>query len=170
MTDFLKRLSCNSWYWFALILWGVLLESTALYYQYVRDEWPCVLCIHVRIWVMGVILVALLALILARKPLVHSLFHLLSTLMFAGLMERSYMLLGTERGFVFGSCGMDLGLPSWFALDKWFPQMFEVWASCGYTPKLVFGITMAEALMVMSVVLFVVSLLMLFFSFKQPKV
>jgi len=167
MLDFIKNLSRSGWYWAGLVVWGLALEGTALYYQYALDQWPCVLCIHVRIWVMGVILVSLLAIAAAKKPGLNLFFHVLNTLMFAGLVERSYILLGTERGFVFGSCVMDLGLPSWFALDKWFPKIFEVWASCGYTPELVFGITMAEALMVMSVLLFIFSLLMVVLSIKQ---
>ena len=48
---------------------------------------------------------------------------------------------------------MTLGLPSWFALDEWFPVLFGVWEACGDTPELLFGITMAEALIVLSWVL-----------------
>ncbi|MDH3971388.1 MAG: disulfide bond formation protein B, partial [Gammaproteobacteria bacterium] len=43
--------------------------------------------------------------------------------------------------------------PSWFALDQWFPAMFKVWEACGYTPELLFGVTMAEALLVLSIML-----------------
>jgi disulfide bond formation protein DsbB len=45
---------------------------------------------------------------------------------------------------------MDAGLPPWFALDQWFPALFEVQAACGYTPFILFQITMAEILMVLS--------------------
>ena len=62
-------------------------------------------------------------------------------------------MLGTERGTVFGECSMELGLPAWFALDKWFPLVFEVQASCGYTPELWSGFTMAEALVIIAVLL-----------------
>ena len=77
-----------------------------------------------------------------------------------GLFERSYMLLGTERGTVMASCNFDLGLPSWLAFDKWLPAVFEVQASCGYTPELLFGITMAEGLIVMSSALVIISALL----------
>ena len=76
----------------------------------------------------------------------------------AGLMERSYQLLGTERGFVFGDCGFDLGLPGWFAIGEWLPWLYRVETSCGYTPELVLGITMAEALMLFSTCLLIISL------------
>jgi disulfide bond formation protein DsbB len=52
---------------------------------------------------------------------------------------------------------MDSGLPGWFALDVWFPKLFKVWEPCGYTPELLFGVTMAEGLVLFSVTMVAVS-------------
>jgi disulfide bond formation protein DsbB len=52
---------------------------------------------------------------------------------------------------------MELGMPAWFALDKWLPQIFEVQTSCGYSPLILFDITMAEALLVISILLLIIS-------------
>ena len=151
-------LASNSrWYWVALILLAVLMEGGALFYQYVLDELPCVLCIQVRILVLAFSLVAIIALFIGRIGYGQTIAHALTTAIMAGFFERSYMLLGTERGFVIASCNMDLGLPDWFALQQWLPSVFKVWTSCGYTPVLMFGITMAEALIVMSGLLVVTS-------------
>lgn len=151
MIERLAWLGRSGWYWGGLLLLGLLMEGGALFYQYRLDYAPCVLCIHVRIWVLGMIVVAALALWLRRNRNVVLAGHGLVTLMMVGLVERSYQLLGTERGWFFGSCNMDAGLPDWFALDRWFPALFEVKEACGYTPLLPFGISMAEALMVFSV-------------------
>ena len=97
----------------------------------------------------------------------NSAVHLLIVLIAVGLVDRSYQLLGTERGFVFGDCGFDLGLPVWFAIDQWLPSVFYVQTACGYTPELIFGITMAEALMVFSVVLLLVSICFSLASFLK---
>jgi len=145
-------------YWLALLVFGLGLEMSALFYQYVLDYLPCVLCIHVRIWLLGVIAVSLLALLLAKYKLFLSAAHVLMTIMMAGFFERSYQTLGTERGFVFGDCNMESGLPAWFALDSWLPSVFKVWEACGYTPELLFGITMAEALIVLSSLLLMISI------------
>jgi len=61
MKQFLIDLSGQRRYWAALVLVGIAMEAAALYYQYVLDEWPCVLCIHVRIWVMAFILLGIVA-------------------------------------------------------------------------------------------------------------
>ena len=157
----------NQWggspiYWWLLALLGISLEALALIYQYVFEYWPCVLCIHVRIWVLGLIVAALVGLALRRVRIGRMLGHTLVLLIAVGLLERSWMLFAIERGFaVDGECNFDAGLPAWFALDQWFPAVFKVWESCGYTPELLFGVTMAEALMGLSSLLVVLGLVML---------
>jgi disulfide bond formation protein DsbB len=160
MLDRLAKIGKSSLYWLALVLIGLSFEAVALFYQYVLEEMPCVMCIQVRLWVMALIMVALLVLVLRRLRFMPVAGHLLTVVIAAGLLERSYQLLGTERGFVFGECGFALGLPDWFTPDEWFPAMFEVQTTCGYTPELLFGITMAEALIVVSAVFVPLSLAM----------
>ena len=157
MLNKLEVIGSSAWYWLALAVAGLSMEAVALMYQYVLEYLPCVLCIHVRIWVLGFILLALLALLLRGSRAWLLVVHLLNTLVMVGLLERAWLLLGTERGTVEGSCEMDLGFPAWFALDAWFPWMFRVWEPCGYTPELLFGITMAEALVVFSAVMVLAS-------------
>ncbi len=144
-------------YWVALIVIGVVLELAALYYQYARDEWPCVLCIHVRIWIAGFILLGLVALTLNRWRNAIRVCHALAVVCMLGLLERSYQLLAIERGWIFGDCDLELGMPPWFALDKWMPWLFEVQTSCGYTPLILFEISMAEILLVFSLLLSIAS-------------
>ena len=148
-------------YWLPLLLLVITMEGVALLYQYQWDYAPCVLCIHVRIWLAGLGVVAVIGLIAGTQRILTPLLHLLSAVMMGGLLERSYQLLATERGWVFGSCSMDLGLPAWFAPDSWFPAVFQVQTTCGYTPELLFGITMAEALLAFSALLLLTSLILL---------
>ena len=140
-------------YWLGLIVLGIALEAAALYFQYVLDEWPCLLCIHVRIWIAAFVLLALFALMFNDFRSLTRVLHVAVTLVMAALVERSWQVLAIERGWVFGDCEMDLGMPAWFALDKWFPWIFEVQTSCGYTPFIVFEITLAEVLLAISVAL-----------------
>jgi disulfide bond formation protein DsbB len=158
--DKIISLSQSIWYWILLIIVGITSEGIALFYQYALDVRPCVLCIHTRIWILGLIIVASLALLIRHSGKLLVVAHALTTLIVAGLLERSYQLLGTERGWVFGSCDFDLGLPKWLALEEWFPSMFKVWEACGYTPELLFGITMAEALLVMSASMVLISIVL----------
>lgn len=151
-------------YWLMLALAGISFESIALYYQHALGEMPCVLCIQVRLWVAALIVLSLGMLYFSRFRIARTLGHLLGLLIGAGLLERSYRLLGTERGFLFGDCGFELGLPAWFTPDQWLPYVFQVETTCGYTPELLFSITMAEALLVLSAVFVLVCVVVLAFS------
>lgn len=161
MFEKLARIANGGLYWLAVLAISVSFEAVALYYQYVLGEAPCVMCIQVRLWLFALIIVALVALAQLRLRIRLVPVHLLTIVISAGLLERSYRLLGTERGFVTGECGFDLGLPAWFTPDKWLPGLFEVQTTCGYTPVLPFGISMAEALIVLSVIFVLIAVTML---------
>ena len=147
-----SNLSRSSLYWIAMIVIAVAAEAIALYYQYGLNQYPCVLCIHVRLWVAAFIVIGVLGLLLRNSRAGLMLASVLSVVAAIGFTERSWQTLATERGWIIElACPMDAGLPAWFDLDVWFPAVFGVQASCGISPEMLFGITMAEALMVMSV-------------------
>ena len=157
MRSLLINLSRQQRYWAALIVIGITLEAAALYYQYVLDEWPCVLCIHVRIWVAAFVLLGIVALFFTGSTPVMRSLHALNLVCMIGLAERSWQVLAVERGWTFGDCSMDLGMPAWFALDRWLPWLFEVQATCGYSPLILLNITMAEVQLVFSGVLVIMA-------------
>ena len=169
MKAFIIRLAGQRRYWLALALLGIALEAVALYYQYALDEWPCVLCIQVRIWVMAFVLLAIAGMFLGRSVTASRILHGVNTLIMLALVERSWQVLAVERGWVFGDCDLDLGMPSWFAIDQWFPWIFEVKTSCGYSPFVLFKITMAEALLVIMVLLALTSASLFVASFLNKE-
>lgn len=164
MLNRLIRFSASAWYWLGLIAFGLSMEGVALYYQYALDYGPCVLCIHVRLWLLAMMAVALPALWLRSIGWLNAVLHAGVAGLMVGMLQTSQQLLGTERGTIFGSCNFDAGLPSWFALDKWFPAVFGVKEACGYTPELLFGVTMAEALVVLSYALIALAVFMMLLS------
>jgi len=152
--------------WLIFILISLILESVALIYQYILGYPPCVVCIHIRLLLATFMILACLGLCVRFYPSLRVV-NLLALLgVFAVSIERSWVLLGTERGFIFGSCGFDLGLPAWLALDEWLPFLFKVHATCGYTPDVAFGVTMAEVLVVFFCTMALCVLLLLFLATK----
>jgi len=152
MIRFLHSLSQSRLYWLFYATAALLALALALYHQHVLNEPPCVVCIQVRLLMTVLVLVSVLGFFSLSNRLLNSVAHLMTIATALALAERSYLLLGTERGFVFADCGFNLGLPDWFAIEDWFPAVYRVETSCGYTPEIAFGITMAEALMVASVI------------------
>ena len=153
-------------YWLLYCAIGIVLLATALIFQHIFEELPCLVCIQIRLWISLLILLAMVGFLLRANRWINAV-NVSVLLVALGLVERSYLLLGTERGFVFADCGFDLGLPVWFAIEENLPWLYRVETSCGYTPELLFGITMAEALMTLSVVFLIISLSVTILGFWQ---
>ena len=143
--------------WWAMLILGSGMFAAALYWQYALGEDPCQVCIHARLWVVAIALIGALMLVLPsnRGTGFGGLVLLLVSSM--GLGERSYYLYEIENFRGDGSCQFTLGMPDWFAVDRWFPALFEVRNICSYTPEIAFGISMAEALVVISVLIAAIS-------------
>lgn len=156
----LGAVSRSRWYWLVLITGGVFLITVALYYQYAQDELPCTLCIHVRLWISLFIIVSVTGLLIRNYKVSNTLAQLSIVLIAGALIERSWQLIGTERGFLPGTCSFDLGLPAWFVIEEWLPWLFRVETTCGKTPEILLGITMAEMLMALSALLTIASICM----------
>lgn len=150
ITSMLACLNRSAFFWLAMIVACIAMEATALYYQYVLDYGPCVLCVHIRAWIFAILVLSVVGLISRKNKGATTVVNLLALLAAAGMTERSYLTLGIEKGFVDGSCTLNAGFPSWLPLDQWVPSVFEPWEACGYTPEMLLGITMAEALMLIS--------------------
>jgi len=159
----------HSLLWILLIVLGLALEVVALYYQYQLQTLPCTLCIKFRVFVVLLMLVALIGLWFKQYKAGLWFSSILLLLVALGMLEVSYQLLGTERGFILSECSVASIFPTWFALDQWIPWLFEIQTTCGYTPVIGFGITMAEVLMMLSIGLTLLALLMIFVLVKKTK-
>ncbi len=158
MFDKFQAYALSLWYWISVIAVCVSLECVALFYQYVLNEPPCVLCIQARFWVFVGIIAAIFGAVLHKRPMTRVAVQLTIIGALIGLLSRSWTSVLVERGLYEGQCGMDAGFPAWFALDAWFPQVFEVWAMCGYTPFFIFGLTMGEGLVYGAAILLLIAL------------
>ncbi|WP_298609753.1 disulfide bond formation protein B [uncultured Thiothrix sp.] len=169
MLERLARWNRSAGFWLILIVLCIVLEGAALVYQYAFYYDPCVLCVHIRAWILGILVASLLGLILRTKRVGLIISNLLVLLCSLGFVERSYRTLGTEMGFLDGACSMNPNFPSFLALNKWLPSVFEPLTSCGYTPWVIPQIlSMAQTLMVLSVVMALGMLVMLISSLRRP--
>ena len=126
---------------------GVALLAVALYYQYVLGDEPCQVCIHARLWVAALTLIALLMIAAPQNAALRIAANAGVLAASIGLTERARYLYRLENGIGDGSCEFQLGMPDWFAVDRWMPWLFEVRNLCSFTPEMLFGLSMAETLM-----------------------
>jgi len=148
----------SSAYWWLLLIGALSAEGVALYYQYGLDYGPCVLCIHIRLWLMALVLVAVVALVGHQQRWTLNLCHPLALVTAIGFAERSWRTLAVERYWIESSCTLNSRLPGWFIPEQWWPWMFEIWEACGYTP-MVGPFSMAEWLAAASIPFVLLTLL-----------
>jgi disulfide bond formation protein DsbB len=145
--------------WWAIFALGSSLLVAALYWQYVLGDDPCQVCIQARLWAVGIGLVGTFMLMLPDTLLYRLAGFALTLLTGVGMGERAFYLYEIENFRGDGSCEFTLGMPSWFAVDQWFPALFEVRNICSYTPEIAFGVSMAEALIGIAAAVCVLALL-----------
>ncbi len=149
--SYFSSLMQSRWYWAMLATLGLAMLAVALYYQYALGDEPCQVCIHARLWVAALILIALIMYFAPQTALLRILGNVVVLITAIGLAERARYLWRLENGVGDGSCQFQLGMPDWFAVDRWLPWLFEVRNLCSFTPEMMFGLSMAEMLMALGV-------------------
>ena len=141
------ELGQNAYFWLIGILYFMLMESIALYYQYVLQFFPCALCVQVRAWVVGAIFSSIASIYFRGKFWIRFLGLLLTIGFVFGAFYTSYYAWGVENGTVISTCSMGAGFPSFMPLDQWIPFFFGADGPCGQSPDMWFGLSMVETLL-----------------------
>ena len=137
-----------AYFWLAGILYLLVMEIIALYYQYILQFYPCALCVQVRAWVVGAMLSSAISFYFRGSFWVRF-FGLFLTIVFvSGAFYTSYYAWGVENGTVISTCSMGAGFPSFMPLDQWIPLFFGASGPCGQSPEMWFGLSMVETLMI----------------------
>ena len=137
-------------YWLVLATASLIMLIIALYYQYALGEEPCQVCIQARLWVFALLLVSMTTATLQENRHLRLFGNILALACAVGLGERAWFLYQLENGIGNGSCEFQLGMPDWFAIDRWLPSLFEVRNLCSFTPEMPFGLSMAEGLLLIA--------------------
>lgn len=138
--------------------------GVALYYQYAMAWEPCVLCIHIRIYMLGLMALSLIMIFLARFKHINLVGFIAQSALAVPLFLTCRELYRIEVGLQEAGCMFNAGLPAWFDLETWLPSIFEVRSACGDSPELLFNISMAEALYIGSTISMVGAILLVILS------
>ena len=149
----LETLFKSRGYWLVIAATSLTMLVIALYYQYALGEEPCQVCIQARLWVFALLLVSVTLAALPESRHLRLYGNLLALTCAVGLGERAWFLYQLENGIGNGSCEFQLGMPDWFAIDQWLPSLFEVRNLCSFTPEMLFGLSMAEGLLLIAALL-----------------
>lgn len=130
MLNFFAKLSDFKWAWGTLFFSAFGLELVALYFQYVMDLQPCIMCIYQRTAVLGVALSGLLV-FLFNKPVTRLLGFIgwgVSAI-WGLLIAIEHVDIQTAANPFFVSCEIVPNFP--VPLHEWLPAFFAATGDCG---------------------------------------
>lgn len=127
----IKSFSQSRLSWLLLLIFVVVFEACALFFQHVMMLSPCVMCIYERVAMMGVGIAALFGLMAPNNSVVRWL-----GLAAWGLSAYKGLMLALQHvdyqfnPSPFATCDLFVTFPNWAPLNKWVPWMFEAYGDC----------------------------------------
>jgi disulfide bond formation protein DsbB len=146
MLNSIYETSQSRGFWLISLVFLFMMEIVALTYQYSLGEEPCALCVQIRAWIAGGLLINIFIMKFAKIFWLRFVGIISYTGLMAGGLYTSWHAWNVEEGKILSSCGFDSGFPEWLSLDKWLPLVFEAKGLCGQSPELLMGYTMTDGL------------------------
>lgn len=149
MLAFLNQQTTKRPAWLALFGVVVIFELTALYFQYVMDLLPCVMCIYQRTAMLGIGAAALVGAIMPDNLLCRwTAYGGWGYSAFTGLMLAREHVDMQVNPSPFHSCEYKPNFPSWLRLDEMLPGFFEATGDCSEVSWMWMGYSMSQWMVV----------------------
>jgi disulfide bond formation protein DsbB len=145
--DWLADLPFRRWAWLSLAASGLFLEGCALYFQYVLELQPCVLCIYIRLATLGLIAAGLIGAISPERTALQFLGFLGWGIAAALGLSLSRELIAVQEADPYSfevSCSFMPRFPDWMPLHEWFPAFLMPTGNCTDDVWSWLGLSMAQ--------------------------
>lgn len=122
------------WPWTVLAVSAFALEAAALFFQYVMDLDPCVMCVYQRVAVLGLFVSALPAMVVPGNLIARAVSAVGATVSAVWGFKIAYehvQMQNPENFMLLLSCDVIPQFPSWLQLHKMIPAVFEPRGMCG---------------------------------------
>lgn len=132
MINYLASLSRQPGAWALLFLSALGLEASALYFQYVMELQPCIMCIYQRTAVFGIMFSALLPM-LANNILTRLVGYCgwAVSAIWGLQIAIEHVNIQTAANPFFATCEIVPNFPQWAPLHEWLPSIFAATGDCG---------------------------------------
>ena len=148
--NFISNLAISNRAWGLLALSAIGLEFAALYFQYVMDLKPCIMCIYSRVAIWGIFFAGVIG-YLAPQQLIARLiaYGLWGTGAIWGLLiALEHVEMQSSAMSLFFSCEFIPNFPDWAPLHEWLPFLFEASGDCGEISWQFLGYSMPQWMIV----------------------
>lgn len=147
---FLSDLTINSKPWLLLALSALALELCALFFQYVMDLAPCIMCVYQRVAVCAIILAGFIGFAGCRFLLARVIAYALWGVgaIWGLIIALEHVEIQANSGSLFFSCEYIPNFPTWAPLHEWIPFLFEATGDCGEISWQFLGYSMPQWMVV----------------------
>lgn len=150
MFNALNKLVLNTKSWWLLALSALVLELTALYFQYGMGLEPCIMCIYQRVAIIGIMFAGIIG-ALGNKAFIGRAisFSIWGVSAIWGLLIAiEHVEMQSNAGSLFFSCDIVPNFPQWLPLHEWIPALFEATGDCGEISWSFLGYSMPQWMIV----------------------
>ena len=129
---FISDLTTSHRPWLLLAFSALILEISALYFQYVLGLEPCIMCIYQRVAIWGIFLAGVVGFIGHKWVLARILAYGLwgTGAIWGILIALEHVEMQTSTLSFLYSCEFIPNFPSWAPLHEWIPALFEARGTC----------------------------------------
>jgi disulfide bond formation protein DsbB len=146
----LSDLTTHSKPWLLLALSALALELCALFFQYVLDLAPCIMCVYQRVAICAIMLAGVIGFIGSNYLLPRIIAYILwaTGAIWGLLVALEHVEIQASSGSLFFSCEFIPNFPSWAPLHEWIPFLFEATGDCGEISWQFLGYSMPQWMIV----------------------
>jgi len=130
---YLSNVTTNSRSWQLLALSAIALELCALFFQYIMDLAPCIMCVYQRVAILSIIIAGIIGAVGCRSVFARMIAYAFWAVgaIWGLFIALEHVEMQDNSGSLFFSCEFMPNFPTWAPLHEWIPFLFEATGSCG---------------------------------------
>lgn len=148
--NYLSQITTNQKPWLLLALSALGLELSALFFQYVLDLAPCIMCVYQRLAILAILMAGTVGSIGHKNLLARFVAYILWGIgsIWGLIIALEHVEMQENSGSLFFSCEFIPNFPSWAPIHEWIPFLFEATGDCGEISWQFLGYSMPQWMIV----------------------
>ena len=128
-----KTIITNPTAWLLLALSAFSLELSALYFQYMMDLKPCIMCVYQRLAIGAILISGVVGYVGCQYLIARLVAYVLWGVgaIWGLLIAIEHVEIQTNSGSLFYTCEFMPNFPTWAPLNEWIPFLFDATGDCG---------------------------------------
>ncbi len=148
--NYLSNITTTQRPWLLLALSALGLELSALYFQYVLDLAPCIMCVYQRLAILAILSAGASGTVGYQNIFARILAYALwgTGAIWGLIIALEHVEMQENSGSLFFSCEYIPNFPIWAPLHEWIPFLFEATGDCGKISWQFFNYSMPQWMVV----------------------